>query len=79
MAQLVGVADGEGGRVVDHEHRDRAHRHDLTCHGDHAGGTGGDPVNMDADVAWVVDEHVVALGCRDDVSAGAVDPHRDIS
>ena len=74
--EFVFVADGEGGRVVDHQHRYRTHRHRLGGHRDHRRSRRGDPVNVDRHLAGVSGEQVIDLRCRNHVTARAVEPDR---
>ena len=73
------VTESNGHRVMDHHHGNRGHQNLGTSHCDNGCCGGSDAVNLDRDAALVVHQHIVDLGCRHAVTAGAVDPDRDVA
>jgi len=76
---LCGIAHRYGHGIVDHHHGHRADQYFCTSHRNHAGSGCCDAVNLDRDIVRIVHEHIVDLGSRHTVPAGAVDPDGNIA
>ena len=64
---------------MDHQHGYRGHQNPGTCHGDNGSSRGRNAVDLHRDATRVVHQHIVDLGSRYTVAAGAVDPDGDIA
>ena len=64
---------------MDHHGGHGRHQYLGASHGDDGRGAGGDAVNFYGHIVRVVHEHIVDLRRRHAVTAGAVDPDRDVA
>ena len=64
---------------MDHEHGHRGHQYLRTCHSDDGCCGCRNAIDFHGHITLVVHEHIVDLGCRHAVTAGAVDPDSDVA
>src|SRR5699024_11615860 len=76
---LCGITHGHGHGIVDHHHGHRRYQHLRASHRNDRGGTGCDTIDLHSHVVRIIHQHVIDLGSRYAVAAGAVDPDRDVS
>ena len=76
---FAAVTESGGHRIMNHQHRHRRHQNLCAGHRNNGCRRSRNSINLDRNIAFVIHQHIVDLRRRHAVTAGAVDPHRDIA